>query len=95
MGKVDINQAHEELLTELFGTTDITTFDIIESKMKVKSVHRSAYTKAMEKVQKKYGLRQGHPDFLAWVFTCVGRSPMIIEDGEDRRVEGAGENEPN
>lgn len=82
MGKVDINQAHEELMTELFGK-------FYREKQEPLMVERTTYTRAMETVQKKYGLRQGHPDFLAWVFTCVGRSPMIIED------EGDENNEPN
>lgn len=78
---VDINQAHEELLIELFGS--------VPEDVAVLEVKRTDYTEAMKKVQDRHGLKQGHPDFLAWVFTCVGRSPMIIEDNS----KGAGHNE--
>jgi len=68
MEQVDLNAAHEELLSELF------------EERRAGKVTRSSYTKAMHKVQDKYGLKQGHPQFLEWVFTCVGHSPIIVED---------------
>lgn len=76
MEKVDINQAHEELMIELFGS--------VPEENALNIVTRSEYTRAMQKIQDKYGLKQGHPDFLGWVFTCVGHSPLIVENtGED------------
>lgn len=74
MGKVDINQMYDELLHELFGdiigAVDVSTL----------MVRRSKYTEAMHKIQEKYGVKQGHKDFLPWILTCVGRSPKIVED---------------
>lgn len=77
---IDMNEVYKEFSDEL------TKLSIPHNGFM--GVKRLDYTKAMEKVQKKYGLRQGHPQFLEWVFTCVGRSPMIIEDEE-----GAGSDE--
>lgn len=82
MMKTDLGKVHDELLHEIFGK--------IEGDIDVSTVcvRRGVYTKAMKKVQDKYGLRQGHPDFLEWVFTCVGRSPIIIEDKEGAEDNG-------
>jgi hypothetical protein len=80
--KIDINVVYEEFLRELFGS--------VPEDVSSQEVKRSEYTKAMKAVQERHGLKQGHPDFVGWVFTLVGRSPMIIEDNE----KGAGEDEP-
>lgn len=73
-----IEQAYKELMNELFGS------EVYEEGTKVSDlrVKRSVYTVAMHKVQEKYGLKQGHPDFAGWVFTLISRSPNIIEDEE-------------
>jgi hypothetical protein len=71
-----IKKAHDELMLKLYGTT-------IEDP-RMGSVYRDDYTKAMLEVQEKYGLEQGDPDFLEWMLTLVGRSPMLI----DRPSEG-------
>lgn len=76
MEHVDITQAHNELMEELFGISRDKRFD------PYKPIKRSVYTKAMKKVQDKHGLKQGHPDFMGWIFTCIGNSPIIIEDEE-------------
>jgi hypothetical protein len=81
MEHVDINKAHDELIEKLFCVPANTIGSVVGLK-----ISRSFYTKCMEAVQDKYGLKQGHPQFLEWVLTCVGRSPIIIEDEE-----GAGE----
>lgn len=70
MEKVDLNEAHNELMSELF------------EERREGRVTRSAYTKALIKVQDKYGLKQGHPDFLGWIMTCIGNSPELVEDEE-------------
>ena len=79
-----VTQAYEEFLIELFGSVpeDVSTCQVTRSK----------YTETMKRVQEKYELEQGKPDFLEWIFTCVGRSPIIIEDTENTN-EGAGYNE--
>lgn len=82
MEKVDLQKVQDELKAEI----SIELFGTSEGIIIINEVKRSTYTRAMEKVQNKYGLRQGHPQFLEWVFTCVGQSPIIIEDEE-----GAGE----
>lgn len=76
-----INKAFEEFMIELFGSVPE---DIASQK-----VNRSEYMEKMKKVQEKYGLKQGHPDFVGWLFTLIGRSPIIIEDDK----EGASKNE--
>lgn len=81
---VNISEAHEELMYRLFGS------DITEVDPTTLSVSRKKYDKKLKEVQKEYGLKQGHPQFMEWVFTCVGRSPIIVED-ED--AEGAGTHE--
>jgi hypothetical protein len=81
MHRVDINQAYHDFMVLLFGE--------VPKDVAQEQVTRARYTELMKQVQDDYGLRQGHPDFPAWVFTLVGRSPMIIEDEE-----GAGEHEP-
>lgn len=92
---VDISKAHGELMEELFGSGvkidrihDEMTITVEDGGYILPYVTRSKYTEAMHKIQDKHGLKQGHPQFLEWVFTCVGHSPIIVEDEE-----GAGENE--
>lgn len=82
MNKISINDVYEEFLTELFSTLEgaINPYEL--------QVSRSRYKDAMNKIQDKYGLRQGHPQFIEWIFTCVGRSPVIVDDKK-----GAEENE--
>lgn len=80
MTKVDILSAHRELIIELFGREP--------DELSSESVTRTTYTEAMKKIQRRYGLEQGHPDFLEWVFTCVGRSPRIVEDEEPKGAGG-------
>jgi hypothetical protein len=70
MKQVDLGKVYDEFAQEFIQY------------MTLEGISRTDYTKAMHKVQDKYGLKQGHPQFLEWVFTCVGRSPVIIEDKE-------------
>lgn len=84
-----INEAYEAFIYELFGSTkkELDDKGLTPSSM---TVTRKQYTEAMHKIQDQYGLKQGHPNFMEWVFTLVGNSPTIIEDNE----EGAGNDEP-
>ena len=77
--RINTVQLHEELIYRLFGSNPESL-----------QVSRSRYTEELKKIQDENGLKQGHPDFLEWVFTCVGRSPIIIDDEE----KGAGHSEP-
>ena len=88
--KVDVKQAHGELLVELFGRP---TIDDPKVDLQQLEVEHTKYVDAMHKVQDKYGLKQGHPDFLEWIFTCVGPSPIIVADTAVTEVRGADDNE--
>jgi hypothetical protein len=76
MNNVDdrIGRAYSELMTKLFGSVPINPH--------VCSVERDVYETAMKEVQEQYGLTQGDPDFLEWVLTAVGRSPVLTDKGE-------------
>ena len=46
-------------------------------------VPRTVYTEAMRQVEADFSINQGDDDYLEWVLTLIGRSPQILEDGED------------
>ena len=77
--QVDISGVYEEFMVELFN---LPKTDWEANFPANREVTRSRYTKIMKQIQKDYGLKQGHPQFIEWIFTCVGRSPIIIEDDE-------------
>lgn len=69
-------KAYNDFMTRLFGHVPKEPGKL--------EVPRERYTEIMHEVQKEYGLTQGHPDFLEFMLTMVGRSPKIIEGaGED------------
>lgn len=74
MSNERIQKAYDEFMIELFGE--------VPKDVSLMTVSRSGYTKAMQDVQTKYSIKQGDPDFIEWLFTLIGRSPMIIEDEE-------------
>jgi hypothetical protein len=69
-----IGRAYIELMTKLFGSVPANPHE--------RSVERDTYDTAMKDVQEQYGLEQGDPDFLEWVLTVVGRSPVLTQRGE-------------
>ena len=70
-----VRKIHDEFLYELFG-------DKIPEDLSRIVVSREAYTKARDTIEKKYGLRQGHPDYLLWVLQQLSRSPYIEKEEE-------------
>ena len=68
-----IPAASEAFLIELFGS--------VPDDVQEKTVSREDYTKALHKVQDDFGLKQGHPEFISWVFALLGNSPQI--EGEE------------
>jgi hypothetical protein len=70
-----ITEAFNDFMQRLFGE--------VPADPRRLSVDRTRYTETMLEVQKEYGLQQGDPDFLEWVLTLVGRSPVITEGRED------------
>ena len=77
--QVDIGGVYDEFMVALY---DLPKSEIDKKEPSELEVTRSHYTKVMKQIQKDYGLKQGHPQFMEWIFTCVGRSPIIIEDDE-------------
>lgn len=77
-----LNEAYEAFMYELFGSTskELTDKGVAPDEL---SVTKKSYTEAMHKVQDAYGLKQGHPLFMEWVFTLVGNSPIIVENDEE------------
>jgi hypothetical protein len=69
-----VTKAYNEFMVRLFGT--------IPSHPNELFVDKEVYTKEMHTVQERYGLTQGTPDFLEWVLTLVGRSPVLTSEGE-------------
>lgn len=85
MKRVNTARLHEEFLHKLFGDV-IPVGDAYQA-------DREAYTRAMHEIQEKYGLKQGHPDFPAWLMTLLIHSPAIIGDSEERDDDEANEGE--
>lgn len=77
--QVDIGGVYEEFMVELF---DLPKSEWEANFPANREVARSRYTEVMKKVQDEHGLKQGHPQFMEWIFTCVGRSPIIVDDNE-------------
>lgn len=46
-------------------------------------VKREDYRKVLNEVENEFNIKQGDEDHLEWVLTLIGRSPKIIEDGEE------------
>lgn len=69
-----LTEAHNEMMMELFGE--------VPKEPGTLQVDRDKYKESLHRVQNKYGLRQGDPDFLEWVLTALGRSPMLTSEGE-------------
>ena len=67
-----VAKAHDELLQRLFGEVpqDVSTM----------TVSRERYTEVMEKIQKEYGLTEGNPALVLFVFEQLSRSPKFEED---------------
>ena len=74
-----VDRAYNEFMTRLFG--------YVPENPRTLTVDRETYTKVMQEIQEKYGLEQGHPDFLEWTLTLVGRSPRLTKE------KGAGTND--
>lgn len=55
-------------------------FTELPEDVKVKHVTRSHYTKALRDTEEQFGIGQGDADYLEWVLTLIGRSPIIVED---------------
>lgn len=80
-----ITKAYNEFMTRLFGEVPQDPGTL--------TVEKEHYTTEMMRVQKRYGLEHGDPDFLEWMLTLVGRSPMLTVKGEivyDGHHEAAG-----
>jgi hypothetical protein len=73
--KSRVTVAFEVFMMELFGE--------IPSQLELCEIDRETYTKEMKKVQERFDLVPGDPDFLEWVLTLTGRSPKIIEGAEN------------
>lgn len=80
-------RAYNDFITRLIGHVPSNPQDW--------EVPREYYTRTMAAVQQEYGLTQGHPEFLHFMLTMVGRSPKIIEGAGNNATEdnsrGAGE----
>jgi hypothetical protein len=79
-----VTKAYNDFMTRLFGE--------VPKEPREHEVTREQYTQTMQDVQKFYGITQGHPGFLEFMLTMVGRSPKIIEgagnDERERATEG-------
>lgn len=81
-----VDLAYNEFMTRLFGSVPTVPQD--------EQVDRDKYTEEMVAVQERYGLHQGDPDFLEWMLTLVGRSPVLTSEGKivyDTGTDAAGE----
>lgn len=81
-----LDAAYNEFMEELFGT--------VPTQPAQEFVDREKYREVMIKVQKRYGLEQGDPDFLEWVLTLVGRSPQLVDAGEGDDADARSTEEP-
>lgn len=69
-----LEKIHTEFMDNLSGSL------LANDAGEAKSVLRSVYVRELDKIQEKYGLREGHPDFMLWILLLLGRSPCIIDD---------------
>lgn len=67
-------RAHDELLRRLLGFVPERPGDYI--------VTRRDYAKAMQSVQKEFGLVEGDPDFILFVLEQLSRSPRFVNEEE-------------
>jgi len=67
-----VSKAHDELLRRLFGGVPVN--------VKFLAVSREKYTEVMQDIQKEYGLGEGSPNHMLFVFEQLSRSPRFEED---------------
>jgi len=67
-----VSGAHDELLRRLFGEIPADVGALVVSKNK--------YTEVMQEIQKEYGLGEGSPNHMLFVFEQLSRSPIFEED---------------
>ena len=67
-----VRKAHDELLRRLFGE--------VPEDVGSKTVSREKYTEVMKEIQKEYGLLEGNPDLMLFIFEQLSRSPKFEED---------------
>lgn len=66
-----VAEAHDELLKRLFGEIPEDVGSMVVSKEK--------YTEVMKEIQREYGLVEGNPDLMLFVFEQLSRSPQFEE----------------
>lgn len=67
-----VRKAHDELLKRLFGKVPEDVSSMI--------VSRERYTETMKEIQKEYGLVEGNPVLMLFVFEQLSRSPQFEEE---------------
>lgn len=72
-----ITEAYDALMLELFDKVPEKPYDCI--------VDRSTYRKALRKIEARYSLAEGDPEYLEWVLLLIGRSPRFKKE-EDKVV---------
>ena len=73
-----IKEAYQELKQEVFGFHDES--DIV--------VYKETYTTALRRVEQKYSIDQGDPDFGEWTMTLIMRSPKFYPEPEGEKTDG-------
>ena len=69
-----------ERLASAYGDLMHALFGEIPIDIRLRNVSREHYTKALRQVEVEYDIKQGDEDYLEWVLTLLGRSPIINED---------------
>lgn len=72
-----------DIVTEAFNDFMMELFGELPKDVSEKTIDRDRYTEAMKAIQEKYGLTQGHPQYLEFMLTLVGRSPQFTKGAED------------
>lgn len=72
-----------DIVTEAFNAFMMELFGELPKDINEREIDRDVYTKAMERIQDKFGLVQGHPQHLEFVLTLLGRSPKFTKGAED------------
>ena len=67
-----VSGAHDELLRRLFGEVPKDVRSLV--------VSRERYTEVMKDIQKEYGLGEGSPNHMLFVFEQLSRAPKFKED---------------
>lgn len=70
-----VTQAYNDFMTKLFGTVPANASEY--------TVSEEVYRGCMQQVMAKHGLHQGHPKYLEFILTMVGRSPQIDRGAEE------------